>query len=185
MFGLPTSAGVPVSYRLCMGHSGIRRGVSLVAGYIGRTPFNVIRETQNNDQVIDYKHPAYLLMNRSPSTLYTPSVFKRQMQAFLMLFSNAIAYILRDTFGKPEELLILDPEQTTIRFNGNSPEYHTRLNDKAYVIQAEDIFHLKDFGDGVVGDSLVRVARNSLGGSLALAQYTETFFRNNCARRFM
>jgi HK97 family phage portal protein len=181
MFGLPTAAGVPVSYRLCMGHPGIRRAVALVSGYIGRTPFNVIKQTRDNSNTIDYAHVAYQLLNKRPCNLYTPSVFKRQMQAYLMLFSNGIAYIVRDEYARPLDLLILDPEQTWVRFDGNHPEYHTRMNDKGWVIQPEDIFHIKDFGDGVVGDSLVRIARDALGGSLALARYTETFFRNNCA----
>ena len=43
------------------------------------------------------------------------------------------------------------------------------------------MLHIKTFGDGIVGDGLVHIARDALGLSLAMLKHTSAYFRNGAA----
>jgi HK97 family phage portal protein len=104
------------------------------------------------------------------------------MMAYLLVYGNGYAWIDRDDNGDPKQLLILDPESTWVTMSPlNEPIYHTRMGHKTFQFAGEDVFHLKDFGDGVVGDGLVHIARDSLGLSLALQRHACAYFRNGAA----
>ena len=182
MFALPTASGIPVTYRACMGLPAIRKGVSLIAGHVAKLPLYVYRTSGDGSRKKDMKHPAYRLLMKSPSPLYSPFIFKRQIVAYTILYGNSYAYIIRDEDGQPEQLLVLDPESTQVKMSKDGqPLYLTKLGGKNYTLPAEDIFHLKDFGDCLVGDGLVHIARDSLGLSLAMMRHSAAYFRNGAA----
>jgi HK97 family phage portal protein len=181
LFALPTASGIPVTYRACMGYGPIRKGVSLIAGHVAKLPLCVYRTSQDGRKK-DLNHPAYRLLAKSPSNIYTPFVFRRQMQAYVLIYGNAYALIIRDEMGDPIELLILDPESTWVTMSKtNEPIYHVRMSQKQFQFPAEDVLHIKDFGDGVVGDGLVHIARDALGLSLAMLKHTSAYFRNGAS----
>ena len=51
------------------------------------------------------------------------------------------------------------------------------MNTQQYTFSAEDTLHIKDLGDGIVGDGLVHIARDALGLSLAMLKHTSAYLR--------
>jgi HK97 family phage portal protein len=194
IFSLPTASNVPVSYRLVMGYPPIRRAVLLIAGYVAKLPIQIQKRRQGSWEV-DLEHPAHSLLNHSPNDLYSPFDFRQQLIAYKLLYSNAYAYIFRDEFGVPEELLLLNPETTYITVSFTDVQsfqppklrvaYHTTLAGKTFVLDPADVFHLKGPGDGVVGDSLLQLARDSMGFSLALQTHGAKYFANGCTSQIV
>jgi HK97 family phage portal protein len=186
IFSLPTASGIPCTYRALMGLPAIRKGVSLIAGHVAKLPLYVYRTAGDGSRKKDFNHPAYKLLAQHPSDLYTSFVFRRQMICYLLIYGNAYAFIDRDEDGTPTELLILDPENTVVRMSKqNEPVYHTRLINQGSItnweIPAADVFHIKDFGDAVVGDGLLHIAKDSLSLSLALMRHSAAYFRNDAS----
>jgi len=102
-----------------MGLPAIRKGVTLIAGHVARLPLFCYRTSGDGSRKKDLRHPAYRLLMRSPSSIYTPFIFKRQAIAYTILYGNSYAYIVRDEEGTPQELLLLDPEGTWVEAESN------------------------------------------------------------------
>jgi len=183
LFVQQAASGIPVSYHAVMGHPAIRKAVTLIAGYVAKTPRPVFTKKSNGREK-DESHPAHVLLNRKPSRLYTPFHWAYQLTAYRLVYDNAYSYIIRDAYGTPTEFLILNPQSTWVDTTTGEPIYKTTINGTIYGLPAEDVFHWRDFGgDGLVGDELIQIARDALGLSLALQQYAATYFKNNCAGR--
>ena len=99
-----------------MGYPPIRKGVSLIAGHVAKLPLYVYRTAGDGSRKKDMRHPAYRLLMRSPSDLYSPFVFRQQMTAYVLIYGNAFAWISRDQYGLPQELSILHPENTWVKW---------------------------------------------------------------------
>ena len=170
--------GIPITYRTLMGIPAVRKCVLMVSGHTAKLPLHILRTAGDGSEKIDRLHAAHKLLNRSPSCLYTPFVFRRQLTAYAMVMGNGMAFIVRNDEGTPTELLLLDPESSWIEMHGNEPVYKTTIRGKTFQFAAEDVFHIKDLGDGLFGDGLVSVAKDALGLSVSMLRHSCAYFRN-------
>lgn len=184
-------SGVRVNHKRALGHSAIWRGVSLIAGSVGRHDFRVYRYVEGGGLVEDSQHQAARVMRR-PTASMTRFTFRQTLQAHALLHGNGYAYIFRDGFGRPLELLILDPSRTwPVVVNGetwylsqvNRPVPGKRRSAADFVkLKGCDTLHIKGLGfDGLVGYDVVKVLRESIGGALAARDYGSRYFKNNAS----
>lgn len=152
--------------------------VSRITGAFSVMPLNILRE-QDDTKTIQTRHSSYDLFRWKTNDYQTPAVFKQMMMCHALLWGNARCYILRDTFGRPMELLpimpdcadtfliagekwhavILDPQDRIRLYRGDTvpPEKITWFRD-------EDVWHIPGLGfDGLKGLSLIKLARQSWG----------------------
>src|SRR4051812_13416268 len=92
--GARSSAGVAVDRTTVLAYPAVWRALTLVSHKIGRLPLSVYRRNKQGGREQDYEHPAYWLLARRPSSLYTPFVFKSLMVSHAMLHGNGYAWIL-------------------------------------------------------------------------------------------
>jgi len=112
---------------------------------------------------------------RSPSTLTSAYEFRRAMTLQACLWGNAFAAINRTRGGELLELIMLDPESTSLDLTGDRPVYRT----SAYgTIQLQDMLHIRAPGtNGLWGESPVRLCRTAMSvmaaqEQMALKAYT-------------
>ncbi len=177
--GPPSSSGVRVSLQSVLGNPAVRRACELISTKVAILPLNVMRYGNNGSREKDNQHPAQKLLRRSPSPLYTPFVFRRTMQLYCLLYGNAWAYIVRDAYALPVELLILDPTATYIDTSTGLPLIRTNLNDKPFTLATEDCLHIQNIGDGVEGYNTLQLGRDALGLGLSLQRHAAYYFANN------
>jgi HK97 family phage portal protein len=101
------------------------------------------------------------------------------MQLYCLLYGNAWAYIVRDAYALPVELLILDPTATYIDTSTGLPLIRTNLNDKPFTLATEDCLHIQNIGDGVEGYNTLQLGRDALGLGLSLQRHAAYYFANN------
>jgi HK97 family phage portal protein len=78
---------------------------------------------------------------------------------------------------EPVSLRALDPEKVTVRSEGKSIFYD--VLDLGTGIESDRILHIPGLSfNGMTGKSPIEVARNSLGGGLAVQRYGNKFFAN-------
>jgi len=180
LVGRRSSAGVPVNRQSVLGITPLWRGVNLISQKVARLPLNVYKKNKDGGREIDVEHPAQWLLACRPSALYTPFSFKQTMVYHALLHGNAYAYIFRQEFGEPEELLILNPDYTFPALDNGKLWYVTRMNNTDRKLLPENVFHLKGLSDdGIVGHSVIDVLREALGLTMAQQRYASTFFRND------
>ena len=186
------AAGVKVTRKRALGHSAIWRAVNLIAGDVGRHAFRVYRYAPGGSGLLDdTRHQAARVMRR-PNDYMTPFTFRQTIQAHALLSGNGYAYIFRDVDAKPLELLPLDPDRTwPVRANGQlwyvsecgEPLKGKSRNKLSMVrIPATDMLHIKGLGfDGLVGYSVTRILRETIGCALAARDYGARYFKNNAS----
>ncbi len=119
------------------------------------------------DKQLNTNHPLYRLLRWKPNRYQTRSEFFETLYYQLCFRGNAYSLIERDSKRNIVSLLPLLTSQVQTALNEDGSVVHTyNANGKITVFAAENIWHLKLFGNGIIGLSPLDQARNSLGISL-------------------
>ncbi|MFZ5829128.1 MAG: phage portal protein [Planctomycetota bacterium] len=176
--GEASSSGIRVTRKAAMTLSAVWRAVQLIAGDVGRVPM-LLHRRQGTGRIEAADHPAYTLLKNRCGPGLMASTLRETLTAHALLEGNGYAAIVRRG-GKPREMIPLLPEQTEPKMDrGGRLYYETRVEGKAIAMHPEDVLHIKNLShDGIVGLSVLRCARESLGGAIATQQYAGKFFSN-------
>lgn len=178
--GGPSSAGPTVNENTALGIPTVWACVRTIAEDVAKLPIRVgSTQADGSKQLMPDSMMSWLL-NRQPNGDMSAFTLRETLTAHALLWGNGFAEIERDGAGRPIGLWVLRPDRMTI-FRGDDGKvwYRYSSNTKTVEIPGEDILHLKGMGfDGLVGYSVVRYARESLGMTIAAQQYGSTFFKN-------
>lgn len=178
-----TDSGQRINAESSLTYSSVFQACSLISQGIASLGLEVFTRTADDDRERLRLHPAWGLLNISPSPTedITAFSFRETMTASALLHGNGYAAIGRGGGGRPTSLTILNPQMTWP--DDSQPElmYWTQetSQDEARPIPARDVFHLKGLSpDGLVGYSVFKLARNSWGLGLAQEKHGARHFRN-------
>ena len=181
-----SAAGVRVTRQTALTCSAVFRGTSLISNALAKTPL-VVQSTDGRNHQPDKTHDAYRLLRHefSPELLAFHAIQSGTAHAILQ--GGAFFYIVRDRLGRPLELWQLRPDRTTpARENGNLV-YATSLGgamgetgSETRKLPAADVIHVHGLGfDGLTGYSLLTLAADAIGSSIAKERFGAKFFRNS------
>jgi len=164
--------GVRVDDDSALKVSAFKRGVELIANYIGKTPFHVKRNREKQRQ-----HPAWKLVRKwAQYHQLSAFEFRRTLVIHALTRGNGYAYIVRDADYTPTALRILDPGKVTPMLKRGRLVYRFDGSDRQ--IRSENVIHIRGVSkDGFVGlDPIKTYATDVLGLSLAQTQYASTYY---------
>lgn len=174
-----SSSGMAIDRLSVLAYPAVWRSLDLVSKKIARLPLSVFKRNKQGGREQDYEHPAYWLLARRPSDLYTPMTWKTTMMVHALLHGNGYTWIVREG-AKPVELITLNPETTGVAVTNGQLKYFVRMGTDTRTILPENMIHLKGIGhDGLVGYSVIDLLRESFGLGLAAQKYGAVYFRNN------
>lgn len=186
--GSKSKAGVTISQMTALQDVTVMACVMIRAGDLAKCPVHVYSISENGQQVIQPKHAAERLL-RQPNDWQTPLEFFEQMQAALLLRSNAYAAIKRNGRGEPIALIPINPDRVSLyeasdgdlfyqTMRGNNFE-RGELRDFPQMIPSSEMLHLRGMTvDGITGLSRIWMAKESIGLSLAMEQTAARLFGN-------
>jgi len=182
-WGMGSRAGVPVNTDTALTCSSVYRAVAILATGVAKLPGSVVKEAGTGGHERMAGHRVSVAMKRTPNREQTPFIFKEYMTAVLALWGNSYAEIVQDNAGRALELWPLPPQNVTIlRDKTNSLFYRYQVDaNEALDILPKNILHLRLFGDGIAGKSIVSLARESMGLALATESHGAAFFGNGAA----
>jgi HK97 family phage portal protein len=174
-------AGVSVTEHTALRNSAVWAAVGLISDDVSSLPLMLYKRTDNGGKLKFDTHPLYRLIHDEPNPEMSSMVFRRTMQAHVLIWGNGYAEIERDGVGRPVYLWPLEPER--VRHDrdraGNVIYRVMSASGGEAIIPAADMLHLVGRShDGSVGSSLVQHARESIGLALAAEQFGSTFFGN-------
>lgn len=175
-----TIPGLSVNRVSALTYPPVWRAVDRISSDVAKVPAQVHKRAKSGGKNRDTEHPAYQLLRRRPNAYMTPFVFKKTMQAHVLLEGNAYAYIERRGDGAPMELLPITPDKCyPVRENGRL-WYVVETTAGTRKVDPTSILHIKGLGyDGLVGYSVLTKARENLAVGMAAQEYTARFFLNN------
>lgn len=175
-YGAPSAK--PVTWDTAMQVSACWACVRLISETVAGLPLIVYR-VQNGRRVQDMRHPLAVLFANKPNRHQTRIEYFESVLLNLATWGNAYSIVTRDAAGDVINLTPIMSSQVvpTLLADGSMVyEYHT---DGGVAVYAESsIWHLKLFGNGVVGLSPLGYARNSLGIAQASEDRVSATFRN-------
>lgn len=159
--------------------------VNTIANTIAQLPIEVY-ETGERGRKRAVNHPLRWLLRDEANPEMSAFTWKQTMVGHAVLRGNAFSFIERFNTGSVRALWPIRPDRVQIYRKGGELEYWigsaTSETEKALTwapYGPESILHIRGLsGDGVVGYSPIRAAREALGLALAAERYGATLFSN-------
>lgn len=171
-------SGVAVTFGTALECSTVLACVRVIANGLSQVPFKLYKVDGRN-RVPAVGHGLHDLVDMAPNEFQTAYEFRNQLALHLCLTGNAFVWLNR-VGGRIIEMLPYPPGSVSIQRDGWEVKYHITTQDKQYItVPRKDMWHLKWLSwDGVSGLDGVRLARESIGLSLALESHGATSFKN-------
>ena len=168
------SAGMTVTRDTALKVAAYKRGVQLIADYIGKTPFHVRKENAK-----DKSHAAWKLVRKwARHHELSAFEFRRVLTIHMLTTGNGYGYIERDANAKPLRLHVLDPRKIEPTLRNGVLVY--AIDGSTTVLESSDVIHIRGFcTDGFKGlDPILNYATEVLGLALAQQQYAAKYYEN-------
>ena len=174
----PFSAKEPL--RIATAYACIR----LLANSVSQTPLKDFLYSADGKKAQDSTQLTTLLRNPAPNVTYNS--FMSTMLTSMVGHGNAYAYIVRDTYNTPKELLFIPDNRVNIqlvRQISNTHYYTVTLNDDTQLtVYPEDMVHFKNITiDGFTGLSPVYYHSLTIQVGAKATEYMNNFIENSAA----
>lgn len=157
------------------------QGVRVISRDVAKLPLILYRVDGRNRERA-YDHPLYRLLHDAPNPDMTSLVFRMTLQAHLLGWGNAYAEKELNGAGRVVGLWPLRPDRMEVRWENGRRAYRYRPTQFAQPIDlsADRIFHIPGLGfDGLQGYSVLKLARETIGNTVALREYGARVLRND------
>lgn len=181
--GRASRSGMVVSDARAMESSAVLCAVRNLSEGIGQLPLHLYRksETGNARRVRAEEHPLYRVLHLAPNPELTPIEFKAWIMHSMLFYGDAFCEVERTKSGKVIALWPLlawrmkvhrDPKTRAITYN------YTTDTGESLPIPKERLIHFRGYyTGGLVGLSLKRQGRESIGLGLSLEEYAAKIFK--------
>jgi HK97 family phage portal protein len=158
--------------------------VRILSEDVAKLPLNLYRQLARGKEVAK-NHPLYRLLRYSPCPTMTAFSFRETLEAHACSWGNGYAEIVRNALGQIVALYPIHPSRMVVWRRGDGTVGYRVMAEfgsgsmQAVEFEPEDIFHLHGMGgDGLIGYSVIAVAAESMGISLAAQSFAASFFGN-------
>lgn len=166
--GYAQAAAAPVTFDTAMTVSAFWASVRLLSEVVAAMPL-VCYQVSDAEREVNTEYPLWRLLNFQPNRYQTRIEFLETLMLNLASSGNSYHAIQRDEAGAIVGLLPLMSAQMQVELlRDGTPVYH--YHDAAgnmRVFAAESIWHVRLFGNGLIGLSPLGHARQSLGIAIA------------------
>ena len=172
----PATSGVSVTPRNAMTCTAVRCAVQAVSEAVGQLPIHVHERGEGGSKARAPDHPAHALLHDDANPWTPASDLKEALTRDALLHDNGgLAFINRNSDGRPVELLRLDPESIEVGADGTTgePTYKVKGAPERF-IPREDILHIRAPG----GVSPVTLAKEAIGLALVMEAHAARLFGN-------
>jgi len=178
--GGQTSAGVSVTEKSALKYLSVLACVSLIAGDIARLPLILYQRKPDGSKSRVLDHPLADLLHNAPNPLTNSFQWRELAQLHLLLWGNAFSEITRKPRTGEIVSLTQIPNIETMRVTSDNGKILYQWRDGksvSHIKQRADIFHIPGMGwDGVVGMSMIALARQAIGLGLAAEELGGSYF---------
>lgn len=184
--GQTSGAGIVVTEDTALTLCPVYACVDVISSAIASLPLEIHKRLRPRGQELADRHPLWSILHDAPNPEMTSYTWRAMMQTHLLLRGNAFCYVVRNGSGRVAEIWPLRPDRVNITREGGELVYYVSsggsLTDPSvphYKLFSDEILHLKGLsGDGVLGYSPIRAAREAMGLALAAEQFGARHFGN-------
>lgn len=178
--GAGTASGVTVTPEGSLASTAVFACVRVLAETVASLPLLVYERLGNGGRQRSPRHPLYELLHSAPNPEMTTFQWLETSMGHLALWGNAYSQIQWSNGGRPAALWPLRPDRVEMRREGGRLKYVYESAGGKRTLDAEDVLHVAGLGgNGLVGYSPIRLAREAVGLGLAAQEFGARFFSND------
>ncbi len=160
--------------------SAVSACVEIISNSVGMLPV-FIMDGKSKKRLAD--HPLGRVLWERPNEAMSPFVFARLLECQRLLCGNAYAWIYRNGYGEPVELIPLPPSTCEPGIEpGTGKLWYLAANPKSgqtYKLDPVDILHYKAYSpDGIKGVSVLHRAQQTVQTAAAVQSYELDLYEN-------
>jgi HK97 family phage portal protein len=174
--GSSTDSGVSVTPDTALTYSAVYAAVRCIAESVSSLPLNYYERLPGGGKAHAKANPLHTLLHDEPNPEMSSLQWREASMAHLLLHGNSYSEIVRDLEGNVVELWPIDPTMVTPR-RTDSGELYYELNRGKSFITAGNMLHIPGLSfDGISGISVIGLARQSIGLSMAIESFGAGYF---------
>ena len=182
MSGRPTASGVPVTPANALGSVAVLACVKLLTETLSSLPLVTYERTPDDGKRRAIDHPLYQLLDLEPNGEMTAREYRETLVGHVALRGEHFSEIQRDAYtGDPIALWPLRVDKMDVARDAQRRLiYDYTLPDQSHKLFArENILHIRSFSqNGLRGQSVIQLAQQAVGLSIATEEYAARFFGN-------
>lgn len=177
MFNPNSTSGVKVTEENAMNNSAVYAAVRVIAETIASLPLNVYREDGRTKEKAKNNY-LYPLLHNKPNKLMTSFTWRETMLAHLLLWGNHYSQLEIDKSGRVVGIWPLLPSRMEVKkYNDKLYYIYSPKNGEQRTYSMSEILHIPGLGfNGLVGKSVIKMAREAVGLGLAAEEFGARFF---------
>jgi HK97 family phage portal protein len=154
--------------------------LSYVSQTVAMLPWNVVVSADGKGAEVQDAHPVQWLLHNRPNPEWSSFQFRETMTHWALRWGNGYAEIEVDTVGRPLALWPIHPDRVDPRRDDGGKLFYRVSNGSGQTVDIppERMFHIRGFGEGPIGVSVMEYAAQSLGWAKAMQMFGATFFGN-------
>ena len=181
--GYSTASGIDVNENTALKYSPVFAAVRKISETVASLPLIVYRDGPNGKKRAT-EHYLYPILHLRPNPEQTRLQMWEAIMAHLLLWGNAYIQIQQDFAGRITALWPLDPSRMKVKRPDRNGQvvYEYRLSDTGEFVNFPpwEILHIAGLGyNGLIGYSVISLAREGISCGLAYEEYSARFFSNN------
>lgn len=177
-FGSESLSGEQVNEYTALNYSAVYNAISLISGTIGALPLHLMQKKGDKKRIADDR-VMYRVMHDEWNPYITAMAGRETLMAHVLSWGNGYAEKVFNGYGELVQLWPITPDRVTPEMRDGSLVYRIRVDSKDIIMPREKILHIPGLGfDGLVGYSVIAMARKSIGLSMAMETFGSTYFGN-------
>jgi HK97 family phage portal protein len=178
-----TKAGERVDHDKAMTCSVYWACLTSIAKDIAKVPASAVERLEPRGRRTLYDHPATRLLDEDANPNTSAFTFRETLTGWALGWGNGYAEIQRDGAGSPVALWPIHPSRVVVKVENDVVTYFVRADDVGASSQwtslpSRDVFHVRGYGDGAEGLSVLKYAAEAIGLALAGQTFAAAFFGN-------
>ena len=175
--GSQSLSGETVTEETALTYSAVYNAISLISGTVGSLPLHLMQKTGKTKQIFD-KNPLYRVMHTQWNPYMTAMSGRETLTAHVLAWGNGYAEKVRDGYGQLVQLWPISPDRiTAIEIRNGVLQYDIKIGNETKILPRDRILHVPGLGfDGLMGYSVVAMARKSIGLGMALETFGSHYF---------
>lgn len=179
-YSMRSIAGVAVTPDTAITIAAVWACLRYLSQTVAVLPWHVMKETDSGGE-LQKKNPIDWLLWKRPSSEWSSFQFRETLTHWALRWGNGYAEIERDLSGRAIALWPIHPERVSVcRDPETNDLFYEVTNDRGGKVEitARDMFHIRGFGEGVVGVNVIAYAAESIGWARAAQLFGASFFGN-------
>jgi HK97 family phage portal protein len=179
--GGEVSSGVTVNEATALNANTVFACVRNLSEDIAKLPLKLYRKVSDREREEASEVPLYNLLAKAPNDEMTKMDFWQAMMVDVLLGGNGYSEIQKNNGGLPVALHKLCRSRVKPERNeaGKIVYRYRKDSGEDVFLPAADVLHIRGIGDGLVGWSIIKLAKESIGMTLAAEKNSASFFGNN------